>query len=246
MLRASRCCRPAPAGTAGFDHAAFDEVLGAVARDGLSALERLRTDLSEYRTALRLLDPDGLAREDALAFWINLYNAEMLELVRETRELGEVSVLRLPGAFDRPRVSVAGERLSPDDVEHGKIRRFGDPRVHAALVCGSASCPTLRGEAYSGPALADQLDDQMRRFLGDGGLVLDREAAEVRLSRIFLWYGADFVRPSSMPSLRRVTRRAVAGSLFPWLDPDTARWIASTRPRIRYQSYDWGVGCSVA
>jgi hypothetical protein len=54
------------------------------------------------------------------------------------------SVLRMPGAFSAPFVTVAGERLSLDAIEHAKIRRFADPRIHAALVCGSVSCPTLR------------------------------------------------------------------------------------------------------
>ena len=53
-----------------------------------------------------------------------------------------------PGAFDAPWAMVGGESLSLNDIEHGKIRRFRDPRIHAALVCGSVSCPTLRYEPF--------------------------------------------------------------------------------------------------
>ena len=45
-----------------------------------------------------------------------------------------------------------------DDIEHGKVRRFGDPRIHSALVCGSVSCPTLRFEPYEGDRLDASAD----------------------------------------------------------------------------------------
>ena len=85
---------------------------------------------------------------ERLAFWLNLYNAGALALAADTLSAGENTVLRIPGAFDAPWAMVGGESLSLNDIEHGKIRRFGDPRIHAALVCGSASCPTLRYEPF--------------------------------------------------------------------------------------------------
>jgi hypothetical protein len=245
ILRAARRRPPAPAGTARFDHAVFGPILEALATQGVSSLQNLRTELEVYRISLRLQDPDDLSRDEALAFWINLYNAEVLELVAEARELGRDSVFRLPGAFDRSRIAVAGETLSPDDIEHGKVRRFADPRIHAALVCGSASCPTLRPEPYAGDRLHDQLEEQMTRFMDAGGYLSDRAAGEVRLSRIFLWYGADFARPQSMPSLRPVSRSAVMRSLVKWLAAEEAAWVEDARPRILFRPYDWSFACSV-
>jgi hypothetical protein len=191
------------------------------------------------------IDPDALSRDGALAYWVNLYNAGALDLAGRAFEQGADGVFRLPGAFTTPFVEVAGETLTLDDVEHGKVRRFGDPRVHAALVCGSVSCPTLRAEPFRGDEVGRQLDAQMRGFLADGGAVPQHDANRIALSRVFLWYGADFVRPGSMPALLPARRAAILAAVRPWLDDETATWVDAVRPLVRFQAYDWGLGCSV-
>lgn len=107
------------------------------------------------------------------------------------------------------------------------------------------SCPTLRPEPYRGAAVDAQLDDQMRRLLAGGAAVLDREDRLISLSRIFLWYGSDFVRPHRMPSLLPVARSRILGALRPWLQPEEAKWVEVNRPRVEFQDYDWGLACTV-
>ncbi len=177
-----------------------------------------------------------------MAFWLNLYNAGALRLTATAADASAPSVLRVPGGFDRPFVEVDGERLSLDAIEHAKVRRFGDPRIHGALVCGSVSCPTLRSTPYLGADLDRQLDDQMRWFLASGGAVTGVES--VMLSRVFLWYGPDFVRPTRMPAFLPTPRRAVASSLVPWLSSEVAAAVTSGS-RIEFQPYDWGLRCAV-
>ena len=110
-------------------------------------------------------------------------------------------------------IEVAGEKLSLIDIEHGKIRRFSDPRIHGALVCGSLSCPTLRPEPFVGSTLQEQLNDQMAQFLRLGGAVVDRDAGVLSLSRVFRWYGSDFVRPRIMPLLFPTRMHRVANKV---------------------------------
>jgi hypothetical protein len=126
-----------------------------------------------------------------------------------------------------------------DAIEHGKIRRFGDPRIHGALVCGSVSCPTARSQPYTGVGLSQQLDDQMRGFLGGGGAAGDGEA--ILLSRVFLWFGADFVRPGRMPTFIPARSRSVLRALQAWVPED----LKGDR-QVRFQSYDWGLRCAVS
>lgn len=220
-------------------------MLSAVAAGGVAALAGVRQDLDAYRACLHAVDPDSLSRAEALAFWINLYNAEALALAADAATGGAASVLRVPGAFDRKHASVAGEALSLTDIEHGKVRRFRDPRVHGALVCGSVSCPTLRPEPFDGERVGAQLDDQMRRFLSDGGAAADRGAGVLRLSRVFLWYGGDFARPHRMPTLLPAHRRRVADAVRAWLEPQDAHWVAARRPQVEHQRYDWGLSCAI-
>ena len=242
ILRARRVRRPAPSPSGPtVDHRPLVSVLQAIETGGVAALSDHTDTLRRHLDDLREIDPDDLDRPTALAYWLNLYNLGALDLARRSMESGATTVLRTPGGFSEPVAEIAGERLSLNDIEHGKIRRFGDPRIHGALVCGSVSCPTLRHEPYEGDRLDDQLDHQMSAFLSAGAAVVSERTVE--LSRVFLWYGADFVRPARMPTFLPARRRAVARSLRPWLDPESAE--AVDRLRVRFQAYDWGLACSV-
>ena len=246
VLRAQRVPAPAPTGSGGADHEAFGRVLTDLRDSGIDTLPGLRPRLVEYRRSLEPTDPDTLSRGGALAYWLNLYNAGALELAAEAVADGRASVLRVPGAFTRPFATVAGERLSLTEVEHGKIRRFQDPRIHAALVCGSASCPTLRFEPFVHDRISDQLEEQTRYFMEAGGAVLDRSANTLHLSRILLWYSGDFVRPDKMPVWIPASKRSVARHIARWLDEDTAAYVLEARPKIAFRPYDWELACSVA
>lgn len=246
ILRARRVRRPSPRGGSPHDHDALAPVLDDLRRHGVAALPDHRPTLLAYRDALAEADPDELDRDEALAYWLNCYNAGALHLAAAALEAGTSTVLRVPGAFDRPWIAVAGEVLSLNAIEHGKIRRFGDPRIHGALVCGSVSCPTLRHEPYRGATLDEQLDAQFRTFLAGGGASLDRGQGALRLSRIFLWYGGDFTRPRRMPTWLPARRRTLAPVVARWLPAEDAGWIRHNRPKVTFAPYDWGLACAIA
>lgn len=231
--------RPSPQSDGTVSHAAFAPLLGRLADEGTRVLPALSHALSGYIDDMSGVEPDALSRAEALAYWLNLYNAGALRLAATAAERNLTSVLRVPGAFSRPLVTVAGEALSLDAIEHAKVRRFGDPRIHGALVCGSVSCPTLRHQPYSGRELDTELDQQMRAFLSGGGAV--RSANELRLSRVFQWYGGDFVRPHRMPTWVPPRKRQLLSALGPWIDPG----LAASTSLVAFQPYDWGLRCSV-
>lgn len=236
---------PGPFGAETVSHSLLDPPLERLDSEGPSALTELRPGLTRYMDQMAAVDPTSLTRTEALAYWINVYNAGALQLAAQASLAGESSVLGIPGGFREPVISAAGEVLGLDDIEHGKLRRFGDPRIHAALVCGSVSCPTLRGEPYRGEILDSQFDDQLRHFLAAGALQVDRQAGVVYLSRVFLWFGADFVRPHRMPSFLPARRSRILASLLPWIDEETAEWVVEAQPEAEFQRYDWGLACTV-
>lgn len=230
---------PIHRGSGTVDHSDFGATLEVVAADGGATLSDHVGSLRRYAERLGSIDPTVLSRDEALAYWINLYNAGALALAGGAQRRRLESVLRVPGAFSKPFVSVGGKALSLDAIEHAKIRRFRDPRIHSALVCGSVSCPTMRSDPYVGPGLDQQLEDQMRSFLSDGASRIS-EAGSLELSRVFLWYGSDFVRPNRMPTLVPAPGRKIAEALAPWL-PEPSSAIKE----VVFQSYDWGLRCSV-
>jgi len=248
MLMARRVRRPRPAPDnrlAPLDNSVLGRVLMDLRQNGVAVLVDHRSTLASYRDQLEAIDPDSLTRNGALAYWINLYNSGALDLAAEASTRSEATVLRVPGGFRRPWARVAGEELSLDAIEHGKIRRFNDPRIHGGLVCGSASCPTLRYEPFEAEDLDEQLDDQMRTFLTGGGAVRDEIGGRLHLSRVFLWFGGDFTRPRSMPTLLPARRAAVADALGTWLAPETESWRLATGPTVTFQPYDWSLACAI-
>ena len=244
------------AAAAAFDHAAWDGLLrahvgpdsGLVDYAGLAG-ERRRLDA--YLDSLADADLTKAGREEKVAFWLNAYNARMVALVLDhypirgdRPELPAASVLQVDGIFKTQRARFAGLDLSLDEIEHEYLRaRFAEPRVHFALVCGAVSCPPLRAEAYSAERLDEQLADQARRFLGDRSKnEIDLDAGVARLSRIFEWFGEDFVpetEPSEAMRRRAGPQAAVLAFLAPLLAEDARRAALEGRLRVEFLPYDW-------
>jgi hypothetical protein len=246
MLYARRLRAPRPEGDIAVDHAPLARVLDTLQSAGVGSLRDASSELEAYRDVLSSIDPDDLTRPESLAYWINLYNAGALHRAGQAYSHDYQSVLRVPGAFSAPWAIVEGETMSLNDIEHGKIRRFGDPRIHGALVCGSVSCPTLRNEPFNGALLDKQLDDQMRKFLEGGGARLDKTNNTLHLTKVLQWYGGDFARPQRMPTLIPAGPSSTSMAIIPWLDPLDAAYVIVEQPSVVFAAYDWGLGCSVA
>ena len=165
---------------------------------GLKASPHDRAALKAYIASLETVDPEALSREEAFAFWVNLYNALTVEVVVDHYPVASIRDIDIsPGLFStgpwgRKFVTVAGRELSLDDIEHGILRpQFGDPRVHYAVNCASIGCPDLAAEAYRGDNLDAMLDEAARAYVNSarGARV---EGGELTASSIFKWYRKDF------------------------------------------------------
>jgi len=241
----------------GFDrsHAAWTTLLAAHVRWNAAGTAstvdyagfgRDRAALDAYRTTLAGVTKDELdawPEADRLAFLVNAYNAHTIALVL-TRYPDLASIKDLGGWITSPWrqkfFELLGESRSLDDVEHRMIRAgvgAREPRVHFALNCASVGCPALRPEAYRGDALDAQLADQTRRFLSDRSRNRwDAAAARLGVSKIFDWYGEDFVR--------------AAGSVAKYLAPHAALLSDDTGARAKIEAgavpvvfldYDWAL-----
>lgn len=135
-------------------------------------------------------------RDETLAFWINVYNIFAVKLVRDhfpVTSIKDVGSMFSP-VWKMPAGIVGGKIYTLDDIENSILRPMNEPAVHFAIVCASISCPDLRAEAYTAPALRAQLASQTNRFLeNDGkGMRVHRENRTVYLSKLFDWYEKDF------------------------------------------------------
>jgi hypothetical protein len=198
--------------------------------DGLSAVTE-----AEYR---------GWTRAEQLAFLINAYNAFTIKLVltrypglKSIKDLG--SFLKSP--WKKEFFMLLGAERSLDDVEHGLIRApgaFDEPRIHFAVNCASTGCPMLRDKAYVAESLDAQLEDSVRRFLGDRSRNrYDPAAGTLDVSRIFDWYKADFEKGNRGISSAAQFLARYADLLA---DGAAARAVVHQgQAQVRYLDYDW-------
>jgi hypothetical protein len=227
---------------AGFDAPLYGELLARHTRevaDGVRVDYRgVAADPAWPRLleSLAAADPAQLTgRAERLALWINAYNALAIDLVARDPDVASIRDLGswLRPVWDREAGRVGGKPRSLGEIEHQILRPLGEPRIHAAIVCASISCPPLRREPYEAARLDAQLDDQMRRWLASpqNGLRIDAAARSVALSPLFDWFEEDFAAAGG--ALAFAARYA----------PEAARaWLAAhPDARVRWLAYDWSL-----
>lgn len=219
-------------------HAIFDGVLKQYvkkARVDYAALKTHPQDLNRYLgqvAAISKAEFKQWSEAQQIAFLINVYNAYTLELIIENHPLKSIKDIGgwFSGPWDQPVVKLFGETIDLNTVEHKMLRvDYAEPRLHFVLVCAAKGCPPLRGEAYVGTRLEEQLVDQAKQFLAESAK--NRIVATERtvyLSPIFKWYGGDFEKKS--------------GSVLEALKPYwPGKATATDGFKIRYTDYDWSL-----
>lgn len=230
-----------PGATMTVDHSAFASFLDAYLVEGEDGINRVRYGtvtaedhqaLKAYVAALAATDVSALDRPEQFAFWANLYNALTLDVVLDAYPVRSIRSIR-PGLFSigpwgKDRVTVDGEALSLDDIEHNILRsHWQDNRVHYAVNCASIGCPNLRAKPFTGATLEADLDDAARRYVTHPRGVAVEDGAVVA-SKIYRWYGEDFggkdgtklehfrtfAGPDLLARLEGVTR--IAGYRYDW------------------------------
>ena len=210
-------------------------------------------DVAAIRQALATLDSRTLADaldddRSRLAFWLNVYNASAQDhLSRDASLFDERGFPPTRPIFRRDLVTVAGEAMSLDDVEHGILRRSRsgiglgyvprfrrsaferrhrvdavDPRIHFALNCGAASCPPVL--AYSAADVDAELDAATRSYLGSE-VSYDPDADVASVPKLFSWYRGDFGGKSGIRAFLR------EHEVVP----------ADAAPRLAWSEYDWSL-----
>jgi hypothetical protein len=192
--------------TTAIDHSGWQEFLSAyvvrgpndvdlVAYGRVSAEDRLQ--LQSYLRGLSRLDPRDYARWEQLAYWLNLYNALTVELVLSAP--GKDSIMRMgrgwfsAGPWDDEVITVAGQALTLNDIEHRIVRPlFKDRRAHYALNCASLGCPDLGTQAYTSANLEGLLAANEIAYINHRRGVHFDARGRLVVSQIYQWYQADF------------------------------------------------------
>jgi hypothetical protein len=231
-----------------FDHSQLHRVLQKYVNErgyvNYTALKADRGDLDAYVAALGRTSPASAPslfpdRASQLAYWINAYNAFVLQGVINNYPKHDLTGLFSRYKFFlRTKYLAGGNRLSLDTIENKMIReQFHEPRIHFAIVCASEGCPRISREAYTAERLEAQLDAQARRFINeDRSVKIDTVAGRLNLSKIFDWFEKDFLE--TLPD----GRKKITLYLKRYLTPERQQALEKLQaPRIEYIEYDWRI-----
>lgn len=145
-----------------------------------------------------------------LAFWVNIYNAYIQVILQKNPDLYKDR----SDFFKADRISLAGEMISFELIEHGIIRgsqwEYGlgfigklfpgelekrlrveepDYRIHFALNCGAKDCPPVA--IYDWKRLDEQFSKGTSNYL-KRTTVYDAKEKEAKVTSLFSWFRGDF------------------------------------------------------
>jgi len=229
-------------------HRPFDQILDVTVRDGLVYYRALKADrgrLDRYVASLNVPSAtyQGWSKAQQMAFWLNAYNAFVLELVINHYPL-QGTLRQIPGGFDKTVWHAAGRSVTLDQIEKTILPEFKEPRLYLALGRGAIGGGRLRSEAYTGERLETQLAETQKDFVNDRNMYrLDRLTNTIAVSPILSWHEAEFIAAydKSDPKFaqRSPVERAVVGFIAPSLLPSERELVQKNEWKMTFLEMDW-------
>ena len=214
------------------DHALFEPILATHVSNGFVDYPAIKNEANFKKYIAELGKPLATSdKNEQLAFWINAYNAFAIKGILDGRSpstfFGRV------GYFKNAKYLIGGETMNLFDLEREIIIPFGEPRIHFAINCASASCPKLISETYQAATLEEQLEESARKFILDPSRnKFDRGNKILYVSKIFDWFEKDFVEHSG--SVQKYIAQFVK-------DPKLVEALRNEEYTIKYLEYDWSL-----
>ncbi|KXO12594.1 putative protein DUF547 [Moritella sp. JT01] len=152
--------------------------------------------LRQYLVQLQNINPLQHTKAQQQAYWINLYNAQTIQLILENYPVKSITKLGERffsfGPWDDKAVTVNGQTLSLNDIEHEILRPiWKDPRIHYAVNCASYGCPNLSATAFMASNTEQLLTAGAYAYINHPrGVSIQGDDLEV--SSIYKWYSEDF------------------------------------------------------
>jgi Protein of unknown function, DUF547 len=240
-------------------HRPLDQMLDTLVRDGLVYYHALKTErgrLDRYVASLNVPPAtyQKWTREQQIAFWLNAYNAFVLETVinhypihGRSNLYPPSSIRQIPGAFEVTTWRAAGKTVTLDQIEKTILPEFKEPRVYLALGRGAIGSGRLRSEAYTGDRLPEQLTSLQTEFVTNPQMLrIDRTANEMSTTSILSWHEQEFVaayEKGADPAFagRSPIERALLAFVSPGLFPLEKEFVRQNRFKVTFLEFDWAL-----
>ena len=217
------------------DPGPFDSVLKSYVDDagdvdyaGIKESEAAGNELDTYVESLADAEPGDHSSTARLAFWLNAYNALVIDTIVEKWPVS--SPKDVDGFFDGITHEVAGRSMTLDAIEHKHIRpTFEEPRIHFVLVCAAKSCPRLLQQALTASTVTSSLEAAAREFVPKVTELKDEKT--VMASKLFEWFGEDFEKAAG----------SVKAYLAKYTDGEVAEALKKSDTELRFRDYSWKI-----
>jgi Protein of unknown function, DUF547 len=253
---AARQEAPAPGTNVDAIQAPLDRLLDVYVRDGFVYYRALKSDRAKLDRYIASLDVpqatyDAWPKEQQMAFWINAYNAMVLQTVVDhypihgrAAEYPANSLRQVPGAFERLPHRVLGRTLTLDAMEK-EMAGFKEPQALLALGRGAIGGGRLHSEAYTSQRLAEQLKGVSAECVQRKECVqIEANTGTLSVSPLFSWREAMFIDPLGVAELkdypgRSPIERAVLRLIEPYILPTEQEFLKRNTFKISYHTFDW-------
>lgn len=210
------------------DHSKFDALLKKhVTSDGRVDYEGFKKDkiaLDAYLKHLSAHVPASSApKYERMAYWMNAYNAFTIKLIVNKYPVKSIKDISSK-PWDIKFIKLATKTYTLNDIEHGILRKMGDPRIHVGINCASVSCPKLSNKAFTASNVNSELTKLTKAFLKDKSKN-QISANQLKLSKIFDWFKGDFTKD---------------GTLIDWINKYSDVKVSS-KAKISYMDYNWNL-----
>ena len=171
--------------------------------------------LKHYLEMLSTTHVPDLNKNEQLAFWINTYNAIIVQAVLKSYPVD--SILDVDGdIFNRGPwknnyFSVGGTPINLFNIRHNIIfSNWSDVRIIYALSCGAIGCPNIGSKAVRGKHVDGYLDAAAVAFINGPQAILKFKEHSVKISRLFYWSKYIFKR-EDVRFLEHIKSYAIGG-----------------------------------
>lgn len=189
-------------------------------------------DYVEYLTTIKITN---YSMAEQKTFWINLYNALTVKIILDHYPVKSIKNIKLSGIFKsgpwkKEVISIEGQKLSLDNIEHDILRPiWKDNRIHYAVNCASIGCPNLQDTAYTVSNTEALLEKGAKAYVNHPrGANFKKDGLVV--SSIYKWFQEDF----------EDSEKGVLKHLKKYADADLKSKLEDYQGDLDYD-YDWSL-----
>jgi len=192
------------------------------------AIELVRAYRQGLEHISERIDLTWLDRDEQLAYWLNLYNATVMEQLLERYPLSRLERLR-EELWGVSLLEVAGHSLSLRDIETRILfPLWDDPLILYGLWQGAVGGPKLRRRAFTADNVWDLLHKNAREFV-NSNRGMRPWSTKLHVSLLYAWGAPLFANEKAL--IRHITSYA---------DPPFSEGLEPVK-RLDFDLYNWKI-----